>query len=121
MRTGNEYGQTLNALFTIVTKMILTFSRIIDFDDATNLFSKTSIFMRRKINGQKEKDKRTNNEQTGDKLRCFGIVSSSCSCYCRVNLVTNPMIVYNVSLNNDVQSLPSSYFLVFYHFGFKGC
>ena len=48
----------------------------------------------RKINGQKKKDKRTNNEQTGGKLRCFGIVSSSCSCYCRVNLVTNPMIVY---------------------------
>ena len=28
---------------------------------------------------------------------------------------------YNVSLNNDVQSLQSSYFLVFYHLGFKGC
>ena len=26
--------------------MTLTFSRIIDFDDATNLFLKTSIFMR---------------------------------------------------------------------------
>jgi hypothetical protein len=30
----------LNALFTIVTKMKLTFSRIIDFDDATNIFLK---------------------------------------------------------------------------------
>ena len=28
---------------------------------------------------------------------------------------------YNVSLNNDVRYLQSSYFLVFYHFGFKGC
>jgi hypothetical protein len=27
-------------------KMTLTFSRIIDFDDATNLFLKSSIFMR---------------------------------------------------------------------------
>jgi hypothetical protein len=30
----------LNILFTIVMKMTLTFSRIIDFDDATNLFLK---------------------------------------------------------------------------------
>ena len=30
----------LNAFLTIVTKMTLTFSRIIDFDDATNLFLK---------------------------------------------------------------------------------
>ena len=33
-------SRTLNVLFTIVTKMTLTFSRIIDFDDATKLFLK---------------------------------------------------------------------------------
>jgi hypothetical protein len=84
----------------------------------------------RQHNGQKKKDKKTNNDlqnkhiqlmiqlknntnlvKTGDELRCSGRVGSSCttSGTRRVNLVTNPVISHEWGKDREVFTTSGTY------------
>jgi hypothetical protein len=109
---------TLEDEFITCTIFLLwSWQEIEKFDNTKRVIRIRKSKKSRQHNGQKKKDKRTNNDDLQGKLRCTGRVSNSCSTSGtrRVNLVTNLVIsnkwgkAWNISVANcDTEVMTST-------------
>jgi hypothetical protein len=109
---------TLEDEFITCTIFLLwSWQEIEKFDNTKRVIRICKSKKSRQHNGQKKKDKRTNNDDLQGKLRCTGRVSNSCSTSGtrRVNLVTNLVIsnkwgkAWNISVANcDTEVMTST-------------